>query len=442
MSGKSTMIDAWERVLERRSDDIALIEAEQKRSYRFHELNHLAEVWIERLAGKRLARKSVIVHLPNSADWIALLIALRRVNAVVIPVDYSWPLQKVEEVTERFRAALIITSSGIRECDLPHRKWKEGCSLVKLTSGSTGVPKGIVFSDDELIADGYNIIETMGISGGDRNLCLHPLGHSYAIGNVVVPLLAFGISVVMGSSPFPRVIQEEAAAFGATVLPTVPPILEALCKAGVESLRPIRLVISAAAPLTPVLATTFFDKFGFYIHNFYGSSETGGITYDRTGKSGLSGEAIGTPLANVRLRISKHGHLLVQSMAISHYGKPTDRDNPAEEMLSDRASIALDGSITLQGRADRVEKIGGKRIDLAAMEDALAETFSTSHVAIFKAENAIQVVMENGKFEEQEVKCWLSRRLGRRYQLRLVSKVPLTSRGKKDYVALKARFSK
>ena len=51
-------------------------------------------------------------------------------------------------------------------------------------------------------------------------------------------------------------------------------------------------MISAGAVLPPAVAQAFFERFGVKIHNFYGSSETGGICYDRTGSASLSGRSV------------------------------------------------------------------------------------------------------------------------------------------------------
>ena len=62
----------------------------------------------------------------------------------------------------------------------------------------------------------------------------------------------------------------------------------------------LRLCISAGAPLTASLAKNFHDKFRQPIHSFYGSSECGGICYDRDGTSFDDG-FVGTPMNDVDL---------------------------------------------------------------------------------------------------------------------------------------------
>ena len=59
--------------------------------------------------------------------------------------------------------------------------------------------------------------------------------------------------------------------------------------------RRVRLVISAGAVLPAEVAQRFQARCGRKIHNFYGSSETGGIAYDRTGEATRDGRSVGRP---------------------------------------------------------------------------------------------------------------------------------------------------
>src|SRR4051812_39693792 len=74
----------------------------------------------------------------------------------------------------------------------------------------------------------------------------------------------------------------------------------------------LRLCISAGAPLLASVAATFTRVFGLKIHSFYGSSECGGICYDRTAEANYDDGFVGTPMEGVRLerngaRIVVHG---------------------------------------------------------------------------------------------------------------------------------------
>ncbi|MGE9292768.1 MAG: AMP-binding protein, partial [Puniceicoccales bacterium] len=239
------MLLAWERVCRQFNDKPAVIDAVGGEAVSFAGLEKLAREWEERLRDFALRRRAVTLRLPNGADWLAAFLALRRVGAVVVPLDNGAPDSELETADQLLGTALQITSAGI-VTQPGTRRWKSDVALIKLTSGSTGAPKPIPFTEAELCADAENILSTMAFDARDRNFSLLPFAHSYALGNLVLPLLAYGVPVVIGSAAFPHVIAEEVARTGATVLPTVPAVLEGITRTGTRSLKPLRLVISAA----------------------------------------------------------------------------------------------------------------------------------------------------------------------------------------------------
>jgi acyl-coenzyme A synthetase/AMP-(fatty) acid ligase len=235
---------------------------------------------------------------------------------------------------------------------------------VKLTSGSSGAPKALSVTHAQLTADGRQICESMGIGPADANLAAIPLGYSYGLGNVVAPLLIQGSRAVCIAGALPHGVAAAVRESGATVFPAVPPMLRALVDSDVaaSALAGMRLVISAGSPLSPELARAFAGKFGILVHGFYGTSETGGIAYDRTGAATLEGRSVGTPLSGVTVRAAASGRVRVASRAVAGRGS----FSPA-----DRAAVSDAGELVLLGRTDRMVKIAGRRVDLGEVEAAL-----------------------------------------------------------------------
>jgi acyl-coenzyme A synthetase/AMP-(fatty) acid ligase len=261
--------------------------------------------------------------------------------------------------------------AGIQPLQAPTRR-APAC-LIKLTSGSTGLPRPLFFDDAQMLADGRQVTATMGIRSADTNLALIPFGHSYGLGNLVMPLIQLGTPVAVCREPFPHSIAKVIAASGATVVPAVPAILNALARAGIDprAVRGVRLWISAGSPLAAEDARQFNAVFGARIHNFYGSSETGGIAYDRCGEETLSGRSVGTPLSGVTAHVSSSGRLRVSSGAVYTRGNPRREGGTGAHMLADLASVLDDGSIVLHGRRTRLVKIAGKRVSLTEIERQL-----------------------------------------------------------------------
>ena len=206
-----------------------------------------------------------------------------------------------------------------------------------------------------MLADGQQIAVTMGIGPRDRNLGAIPFGHSYGLGNLVMPLIAQGTAVIASDEILPGALATHIEQHHATVLPSVPVVLRALAESTVEParLRFLRRVISAGAPLRGDVAEAFRSKFRVPIHNFYGSSETGGICFDRTGDATSTGRSVGQPLEGVDVRLDGDNRVTVRGAAVAA---------PGHHTLADLGAWNDRGELVLTGRATPLANIGGKKI--------------------------------------------------------------------------------
>jgi acyl-coenzyme A synthetase/AMP-(fatty) acid ligase len=292
---------------------------------------------------------------------------LLRAGAVVVPLDPAEPAE-VRIATARAAGASWLWEKGRLQPLAQHAppRRRDFC-LVKLTSGSTGTPRALVFTHDQMIADGRQICSSMGIRPDDLNLGIIPFGHSYGLGNLIVPLLLQGTPVAAAASPMPNALAADCARWKPTIFPAVPTLLRALTLTEVDpaALASLRLVISAGAPLTAEIAAAFAQHFGRRIQSFYGSSETGGISFDRTGEASLTGRSVGTPMDGVRLQFRHGKRFLVESDAVLGTGRHTPPD---------RAELNALGELVLLGRTGRTAKIAGRRVDLGEIEKLLRAT--------------------------------------------------------------------
>ena len=129
--------------------------------------------------------------------------------------------------------------------------------MVKLTSGSTGAPRGIATSAEALLADDAALTAHDGLSGRPTACSTTiPLSHSYGLASLALPALARGTLLVMPEAAGVYDPFVTAARLGATFFPTVPAYLDALARMGEPPPRPasLRLVITAGAPLAAATA--------------------------------------------------------------------------------------------------------------------------------------------------------------------------------------------
>ncbi len=360
----TTLTKTWTRLVRARPDALALIEAANGRRWTRAELAAHAESWRAALPAA-VAGQRVTFALPNGPDWFAAFLGLLLADAIPVPLDPSEPTDAQRTLATSARApfAWLNAHLELTQCHPLGDTLDRPC-LVKLTSGSTGRPRALAFTHAQMLADGRQICASMGITPDDLNFAVIPLGHSYGLGNLVVPLLAQGTALVCASAPLPHALAADIVRWKPTVFPAVPALLRALAAADVpaENLASIRTVISAGSPLTSEIARAFHTKFALTPHGFYGSSETGGITYDRSGDATLAGRSVGTPLKGVTLASTRGGRFRVTSPAVFRTGSFC----PA-----DRATLAADGELVLRGRTGRMIKIAGRRLDLGELEQSL-----------------------------------------------------------------------
>ena len=385
--------------------------------------------------------RRVIISVPNGGEWFSVFLGLVSAGAIPVPIDPAEPLDSLLAAS----AALGVThywrdgqfSQVLRSRRTPGRVRSE--CLVKLTSGSSGIPKGLPATGKQMMADGRQICATMGIRPSDSNLAAIPLGYSYGLGNLVMPLVLQGTRVICASSSLPHALAADAARYKPTVFPAVPPVLKALAASDLAagSLDSLRLVISAGSPLQPEVAQAFHAKFGTRVHGFYGTSETGGIAYDRSGEATMAARSVGTPMEGVRIDSGRGGTFSVSSAAVLGKG----RFAPADRALTNEW-----GELVLLGRTDRAVKIAGRRVDLAEIERAMRSLPGIRDAYVHALEGADSVLSAAAvsDLSPAEIRRMLRLRLapwkvpGR---ILALPDFPVTGRGKTDFNALRQVLS-
>ena len=358
------LLQAWRRTLARHGEARAILEANSGRQATFRELAARAAAWRAQHCPAPAAwqGRAVVFSAPNGIGWLEIFLGLLQAGAVAVPLDPAEPPSAQHALAVTLRAAAWW--DGARLAPLPgSRRYRDAAvCFIKLTSGTTGRPRALVFTARQLLADARQVTTTMRITARDLNYALIPFGHSYGLGNLALPLLALGVPVVCGASPLPHAIAGDFARWRPTVFPGVPVMWRALAMTAV-TLRGLRLAISAGAPLPPEVAQEFAARHGQRIHNLYGSSETGGISYDRSGAATLNG-GVGRALRGVRVTPLRGQRLRVESAAVTIYGKRRQRKSVGRWVVPDRVVVAARGELILLGRRGTTVKIAGRRVNL------------------------------------------------------------------------------
>jgi acyl-coenzyme A synthetase/AMP-(fatty) acid ligase len=310
--------------------------------------------------------------------------------------------------------------------------------VIKISSGTTGRPKALPCQARHLTADYAHIRAGMGLHAGDTNLGLIPFGHSYGLGNLVLPLLCDGLPIITAAAYTITQVRDWIAAYRPTVFPGVPLHFRLLHQSlGSDLLGRLRLLVSAGAPLSAEVARALHARFGLRLHNFYGSSETGGICYDRTGRASLASGAVGIPLPGVKVSLVR-GRVAVTSRAVIG---PANR-----RVLKDRGAWNKQGELRLTGRVGGMANISGRKVALAEIEAALRSLpgVTDAWCSIGHRQNGdfiaavVETTASNASLRitmVESLPAWKHPRL-----LLALRAFPRTARGKTDTRALRRRL--
>jgi len=453
MKSEDPLLAAWEKTLARKGHMPAILNTAGQvlRTFRgIEEHARAVETTIARaLEAKRHSPKPhnvSAIQIGNHQDWpSSFLVCLRKRN-VFLPIDESVPKDQSDA------AFSVAAKSGITDWgDKPP-------TLFKLTSGTTATPRLVRFRSEQLLADCNQICETMEISDVDLNFGVIPISHSYGFSNLLLPLIARGVPMVVSCDRTPRAILADLARTNATVFPGMPLFYQAFCEINdTPALPNLRLCISAGAPLSAAVAKKFFEKFKKPIHSFYGASECGGICYDREGKSDIEG-FVGQPIRGVEVELvdatATSSRIRVRSAAVGdgYFPKPDEGKLGTGTFIPDDLLAREASGFKIVGRISDLINVAGKKVNPAEVETQLlrfagvrqAVVFGRSAGAGLRNEEVVACVVAAPAVSENDLLRFCRTALSAWQvpkQIFIMDAIPTNERGKISRQDMARRFS-
>ena len=345
------LYERWRAIAVEHRNEIALRDFATGRRWTFAELQAAGEAW-------RVTDQPLVCPQGHAPEFLFALLAAWRMGKIVCPLEAGQP------------AASAMSAPA-------------GCVHLKTTSGTTGTARFIAFRPEQLAADAENIMATMHLRPDWPNLGVISLAHSYGFSNLVLPLLLHGIPLILVPAPLPEIVRRAAEGESALTLAAVPAMWRAWHEVG--AIPPnVRLAISAGAPLPLQLEEAVFGASRLKIHNFYGSSECGGIAYDHTDAPRTDETCAGAPMKNVSLKVAEDGCLEVRSRAVAETYWPQPEASVAARCFhtSDLAEIS-DGQVFLRGRASDQINVAGRKVSPVTIERTLFKHPLVSECLVF-----------------------------------------------------------
>jgi long-chain acyl-CoA synthetase len=340
--------------------------------------------------------QAVAVRMPNVPETVATFAGVWLTGAVVVPVNPRLPEPEVARIVDVVRPAAVVSGErggsvgpGVADPSVA----RAGVAVVLWTSGTTGRPKPIVHTH----AGYLELVDrVLGPLSAARDRSKRPAPNLVPVGltlNAGVYNMCFGLRagaelVVMDrfdTATFATLVRRFA--IRSTVLP--PAAITMLNDdPAITDLAPLRYVRSITAPLSPLQARRFTQRFGVFVLNGYGQAELGEVigwtaadARDHPDKLG----AAGRPHPGVEVRIAdgtgapvtagEVGHLLVRAAAVATEvaGAELRERLDADGFLDtgDLARVDADGFVWIEGRASDVVNRGGNKVFPDEVEEVL-----------------------------------------------------------------------
>ncbi len=333
-------------------------------------------------------------------------------------------------------------------------------AVILFTSGSEGVPKGVVLSHRNILANSAQCLSRLAANGEDLVFNVLPVFHSFGLtGGLMMPLLG-GVPVYLYPSPLHyRIVPELVYDTCATILFGTDTFLRGYARAAHPyDFRSVRLIVAGAEAVKEATRQTYMDRFGVRILEGYGVTETAPVLAMNTpiaNRPGTVGRL--SPLMRARLEpvagITEGGRLYVEgpNVMLGYYRaeNPGVLEAPADGWHDTGDIVAIDaqGFITIKGRAKRFAKIGGEMVSLAAVEALASEAFPGSALVVVslpdqrKGERLVLITTDTALKREALVRHARARGAAELMvpaEVLTVGSLPLLGSGKPDYVAATA----
>jgi len=449
-SNENALLAAWLKTLAHKGAAPAILSARGQVLRTFEEIE--SEAAQMEKSFETLAPRSVVgVQVGNSERWPAILLALWRRRLIPLPLGCHMQPEELEIALSTCQAAAILKLDAGQS--VLHRTgevnaegaWTDPATdLLKLTSGTTSLPRAVRFRASQLLADCENICATMGITSQDINFGVIPFSHSYGFSHLLTPLIAHGTRLCVSDDRIPRAILEGLSRTDATVFPATPVFFQKLGHMDkAPKLRHLRLCISAGAPLLRSAGEPFTMKFGLKIHTFYGASECGGISYDATEAPIYEDGYMGTPMCGVDITHQSGdeiGSITVRGPAVGDGYFPVcdEATLGGGQFVPGDLIRKTDRGLFLAGRVSDVINIAGRKLNPLEVEARLIEFPGVKQAVVFGVHSALR--------GEEPVACIAGRGIDRDAMLRfcrdrlsawqmprdlwIVDEIPVNERGK------------
>ncbi|MBT8442560.1 MAG: acyl--CoA ligase, partial [Gammaproteobacteria bacterium] len=444
-----------------RPEAIAIKEGEM--TWRYGDVQRYTNALIRLLRSIGVHRHEVVaLMVPNSGAFVVAFFAISDSGCVVAPFNIRYQQQELRYYIEDTMPAAIIISPELRSTvaaamegiaqppailtvdndghahilNAPNRATGgttgpfdpgKDYLLLQYTSGSTGAPKRIYRTHEQLLLELEQLQSAFELEPSDRFIGVAPFSH---VNGLVRTMMA---SMYVGGTLYPMasfdrrraldiITNERITYFGG--VPYMFVLLADTPMRGQVDLSSIRVAFSASAPLLEPDNRRFCAKYGIAVRQLYGSTETGTISVNLGGDPLERPESVGTPLSGVLIEViddrglelpaNQEGEVVISSpWAITAY---EGNERATEEAFvdgkyrsGDLGILDQENYLQLTGRKKFMINRGGFKVNPLEVEkailsmDKVSEAVVVGQVSRFGDESVRAVVVAGETCDPDEI---------------------------------------
>ena len=425
---------------------------------------------IERLSGQLINAglkpgDCVAIVLPNSLEFLVILLALTRARLVAAPLNPAYKRDEIRFFLEDARVKAMVaevanvavaeaaaglampiwtphvdSSSMVELPELPQASRTsidapnpDDVAIFVYTSGTTGRPKCVPLTHANVLWSSRNIATHYALTPADRTLAILPLFHGHGLIGSTLSTLASGGSVILpprfSASEFWRLVSEHRATWYSAV-PTIHQVLLARADSDGAPSGGLRFIRSCSAALAPTILTNLENRFGAPVIEAYGMTEAAHQVatnplppqVHKPGTVGLSDEISVIDDHGRHLGALSSGEVVVRGPNVMRGYHNNPEANAAAFIdgwfrTGDIGVIDNDGYLALTGRIKDQINRGGEKISPEEVEAVLLGHPAVAEAAVFGVpdpkygEVAWAAVVLRGVASTQELKAFCSTHL-------------------------------
>lgn len=446
-------------------ESLAVIEPSTGRQKTYGELLHDAKQTF-----MPIPRSLIMLSAQNRYECLLTYLAALQSGNPLLLVDSGLNRELLLQLVDKYRPAYAYGCPP--EIDMPGYKLRQAAplsiherttpepvalhaslALLLNTSGSTGSPKLVRLSRENLQANAASIASYLNLTTAERPITSLPMSYSYGLSVINSHLLAGATLVLTDHGVLRREFWDILERWSCTSFAGVPFTYQMLLQTGLLAKRgaSLRTLTQAGGALGEAYASQMYElarQLGFRFFVMYGQTEAAArISYVPFEKLGEKIGSIGVAVPNGSLSVDPETAELVYRgpNVMLGYAECLQDLSKGDELggvlrTGDLARRDADGFFYITGRLKRFLKLFGKRFNLDELEQIVQQRFGFP-VACFGRDDLLMVGIEGVATDVPLVAAMLRETFGLpkdAVQVQAVEKLPRTSRGKMDYQSLLA----